>query len=281
MRKLLKRIPLAVRLYERTGITLRRYAKTHWPLAVLRHVNAAVRSVSETTHRWQLELDYRIEPMPEWYDHFIGVHYHWRELRQPFTWERGVFNLLMMRQGARVLDLCCGSGFFSYYCYSGRASEVVAVDFDQKAIAHARRYNQAPNIRFDVVDIRSRLPEGQFDNIVWDAAIEHFTVHEIASIVGPLKNHLTANGILSGHTIQALPRGPGHHEHEYEFKSREDLARFFTSHFKHVQVFETVYPERHNLYFFASDAPPPFDDMMLRIDSSNDVHLPTEPNVAA
>ncbi len=38
----------------------------------------------------------------------------------------------------------------------------------------------------------------------------------------------------------------------------QDLKRFLTPHFKNVRVFETIYPERHNLYFWASDAVIPF-----------------------
>jgi hypothetical protein len=48
--------------------------------------------------------------------------------------------------------------------------------------------------------------------------------------------------------------------HEYEFKSKEDLTRFFYPHFKNVKVFETLYPDRHNLYFWASDGIVPFMD---------------------
>jgi hypothetical protein len=61
-----------------------------------------------------------------------------------------------------------------------------------------------------------------------------------------------SGGILGGYTIVERPNGKSLSHHEYEFKSKEDLARFFTPHFKHVTVFETIYPERHNLYFWAS-----------------------------
>ena len=49
------------------------------------------------------------------------------------------------------------------------------------------------------------------------------------------------------------------HQHEYEFRSREDLARFLTPYFKNVQVFSTTYPTRTNLYFYATDGTIPFD----------------------
>jgi hypothetical protein len=39
-----------------------------------------------------------------------------------------------------------------------------------------------------------------------------------------------------------------------------DLKRFFTPHFKNVTVFETIFPERHNLYFWVSDGIIPFSD---------------------
>lgn len=41
---------------------------------------------------------------------------------------------------------------------------------------------------------------------------------------------------------------------------KEDLLRLLAPHFKNVKVFETIYPTRHNLYFFASEyAALPFD----------------------
>jgi hypothetical protein len=46
--------------------------------------------------------------------------------------------------------------------------------------------------------------------------------------------------------------------HEYEFKSKEDLLRFFRPHFRNVCVFETIHPDRHNLYFRAQDGTIPF-----------------------
>lgn len=49
------------------------------------------------------------------------------------------------------------------------------------------------------------------------------------------------------------------HQHEYEFRSREDLARFLTPYYKNVQVFSTTYPTRTNLYFYATDGTIPFD----------------------
>lgn len=97
------------------------------------------------------------------------------------------------------------------------------------------------------------MPEGKFDNIIWDAAIEHFTEEEIVQVLVAAKQRLSSDGVLSGHTIVERPGGKQLSHHEYEFKNKEDLLTTLSPYFKRVIVFETIYPERHNLYFYASD----------------------------
>ena len=114
-----------------------------------------------------------------------------------------------------------------------------------------------------MADIRGELPRRikgrHFTNIVWDAAIEHFTEEEIADIMKRLKAILThEGGVLSGQTIVERPDGKSLEQHEYEFKSMDDLERFLKPYFEHVIVFETIHKDRHNLYFWASDRCVPF-----------------------
>jgi hypothetical protein len=91
---------------------------------------------------------------------------------------------------------------------------------------------------------------------VWDAAIEHFTEAEIDKLLNEVVGVLGENGIVSGYTLTESGDGRKSNAlHEYEFKDKEDLRRFFTPHFKHVRVWETIYPTRHNLYFAASQQP--------------------------
>jgi len=56
------------------------------------------------------------------FDHFLTSYYVWPQTRTPLWLERGIFGLLAMRQGARVLELCCGDGFNAYHFYSIRAA---------------------------------------------------------------------------------------------------------------------------------------------------------------
>jgi len=216
--------------------------------------------VSGAHHRLFL-TQWGIFPVPEFFDHKIGLYWMWRAKRSPHWAERGVFSLLALQRGGKALELCCGDGLNAHFFYSIRVGSMLSVDFDPKAIAHARRHFRAENVTYQLADIRTQMPEGVFDNIVWDAAIEHFTEQEIADIMGNIKKRLTANGILSGFTI--VERADGKKmlpHHEYEFKSKDDLARFFRPHFRNVKVFETIYPDRHNLYFWASDGVVPFMD---------------------
>ena len=225
-------------------------------ISALRGLNHGVRKVSAFTHYLQYAAQWGIQPKPEWFDHFLDQHWQWSARNNSLWVERGVFSRLLMKPGANVLEICCGDGFNTRHFYSSRAASIIALDFDKDAIPHARRYNSAPNIDFVQRDIRDGLPDGSFDNIVWDAAIEHFTETEIDNLLAQIVQRLGANGILSGYTLTERNDGRKSNDlHEYEFKDKEDLRRFFTPHFPHVRVWETFYPTRHNLYFAASQAP--------------------------
>ena len=215
---------------------------------------------SSSAHKRLYWAQWKLPPNPEYFDHKIDLYWQWNATRNSYWVERGVYSTLAIEPGSAVLELCCGDGFNAYAFYSKRASSVIAVDFDKRAIAYATGRFRAPNLSFRVADIRNQMPDGDYDNIVWDAAIEHFTELEIAELMLQIKGRLEKKtGILSGYTIVERDDGIKHlHQHEYEFHSKEDLERFLKPHFRNVTVFETVFHERHNLYFWASDGVIPF-----------------------
>lgn len=136
--------------------------------------------------------------------------------------ERGVFGSLALKEGS-LLELSCGDGFNAKNFYSLRSKQIVACDFDPKAIKTAKTKNNAPNIDFVLADIRKDMPQGEYENVVWDAAIEHFTEEEIDTIFKDITYRLTEDGILSGYRIVERQDGiKSLDEHEYEFKSKED-----------------------------------------------------------
>lgn len=227
--------------------------------SVLADLCEAARKLSMGVHEAKFFYDWRNQPEPEWFDHYLDQYYQFPEQRISFWVERGVYGVLALRPGADILELCCGDGFNTAHFYQTFAKQLIAVDFDATAIAHARRFNASPKIDYRLADIRTEMPAGTFSNIIWDAAIEHFTEAEIASIMDQIKSRLTPDGILSGYTLVEKDDGHKHlHQHEREFRSMEDLSNFLTPHFANVQVFETIFPTRHNLYFWASDQPVPF-----------------------
>ena len=225
-------------------------------ISVLKGLNFLVRKVSAFTHFAQFAVQWGFDPRPEWFDHFLDQHWQFSAKNNGLWVERGVFSRLVMKPQSRMLEICCGDGFNARHFYSSRAASIIALDFDKDAIPHAKRYNSTPNITYVQRDIREGLPTGPFDNIVWDAAIEHFTEAEIDKIMREIVERLGSDGILSGYTLTVDASGKKSNAlHEYEFKDKEDLRRFFTPHFKFVKVWETIYPTRHNLYFVASQTP--------------------------
>src|SRR5262249_48097640 len=161
----------------------------------------------------------------------------WSATNNSLWVERGVFSRMLLKPNSRMLEICCGDGFNARHFYSTRAASITALDFDKDAIPHARRYNSAPNIEFIQADIREGLPKGPFDNIVRDAAIEHFTEQEIDRLLKTIVALPGETGIVSGYMLTEADDGRKSNAlHEYEFKDKEDLRRFFTPHFKHVKV---------------------------------------------
>ena len=227
-------------------------------VSLIRWINFFTRKFVSLTHRIQFLIEWSIDN-PEYFDHNIDIYSSWKRTRESFPLERGVFSSIALTTNSNVLDLCCGDGFNSYFFYSLRAKNVIAIDFDREAIRWAKRNYRAPNLTFVSGDIRHDIPNGPFNNVVWDAAVEHFTEEEIVSLMSRIKTVLHPNGTLSGYTIVESKSGGKHlHQHEYEFHNKEDLARFLTPYFTNVHIFETVFESRTNLYFFATDDLLPF-----------------------
>jgi SAM-dependent methyltransferase len=212
------------------------------------------RLLARDAHKLKMQIDWGIPQSPEWMNHYQDYYFQLPDTKVTFFLERGIFaRLAFTDRLGTVLELCCGDGFNTKYFYSPYCSKIIALGLDEKAIAHAKQYNSDSKIEYSLADIRSEIPPGQFDTVIWDAAIEHFTDSETEIIIDTIKNRLAQNGILAGYTLVEAAGGKSLHQHEREFKSKEDLFSFLKLYFLHVVVIETKPVERHNLYFFASD----------------------------
>lgn len=163
---------------------------------------------------------------------------------------------MAMRPQARVLELCCGDGFYTWHFFSARASSVLAVDIDPQVIEIAQRNHGRENIEFRVADIIKHMPEGIYDNIVWDSALEYFEAAEISMLMKKISQRLAPNGVLSGHVIIQKKFNDGQ---KFAFQSEADLLSFMEPCFSHVKTVESIHQGRRNLYFYAGMSSLPFD----------------------
>lgn len=237
------------------------------PVGPILVLNRALRALVSACHRLQFLRQWRLAAQPPHsFDPFIDLYWRWNLTRNPMSWERGSFGLLAMKPGCRLLDICCGEGFYTHHFYSSRAGAIVAIDYNSKAITHAQRNFPAPNIEYVCGDIRTDLPKGPFDNVSWDAGIEYFTRDEIDGILSAIKARLTPEGILSGYSV----RGTDDDDHKVSLgqkfgaSSPEALYQVLAQSFRNVTILRTAhtdpFQERTNHYFFASDGPLPFGE---------------------
>jgi Methyltransferase domain len=217
----------------------------------IRAVNRLIRSLSALSHRFQLRAEGVLRPQSEWFDHYVDSNWQWGATGRSSFVERGVFSNLVIRPGASVLELCSGDGFNTKHFYSGRATRVVGVDANPEAVAHAKRMNSADNVTYELCDIRETLPDGPFDNVVWDSALHHFTPRETGEVLALVRERMAPAAVLSGYTeVEDVDYA----YRKVDFRSKADVAELLGRSFKHVLVMETPDPERTNLYFFASDS---------------------------
>src|ERR1700679_998293 len=91
-------------------------------IPVVLAMNRVLRAMAAAGHHLQFLLQWRFAiQAPHSFDPFIDLYWRWKITRNPMSWERGIFGLLAMKPGCRLLDLCCGEGFYTHRFYSGRA----------------------------------------------------------------------------------------------------------------------------------------------------------------
>lgn len=100
-----------------------------------------------------------------------------REIRYEH-WHRYAFALSLAR-GRRVLDAACGEGYGSAML-AREAAEVVGVDVDGTAVAHAAQRYTLPNLHFSQADCTrlDELPAASFDLVVSIETLEHVADQE-------------------------------------------------------------------------------------------------------
>lgn len=182
----------------------------------------------------------RPEP-PHWSNHrcTLGL---WSDHRDAAFVERGCYARELMRPGCRVLDLCCGDGFYAFHFYSGTAAVVDAVDLDGEALAVARRHHQADNINFHRLDVvTDSFPRPRYDVVCWDGALGHFDADQIERLLAKIAASLGDDGTLCGsEAIEGIEDMSW--DHKIALKSAENLRAILARHFPCVRLLERPEP---------------------------------------
>jgi SAM-dependent methyltransferase len=217
------------------------------------------RSIAYNAHNLKILCDFQIPPATLFTDHYINQFLLMSTQKRTWWLEGPAFCGLAIEPGARILDLGCGTGYYTDVFFSPFAAEIVAVDIDARAIETARRLHQAKNIRYEVMDFRTTLPAGPFDVVVWTPTIFAYTPDDVRVLMGKLRGVMADNARLCGFTCVETNRSG----REILWHDMPSLAERLKQYFTNVRAFErvhpTVQPPRRELFFFASDGPLPFD----------------------
>lgn len=168
------------------------------------------RKISGLSHSLRTFCDFQVPPATLFTDHFINQFFLMSAHKRTWWVEGPAFCGLSIEPGARILELGCGTGYYTEIFFSPFASEIVAVDIDPRAIEFAKRFHQAKNIRYEVLDFRKSLPEGPFNTVIWSPTIVAYTPEEVDAFMTSLRTILAKNARLCGWTaVEAAGPGEG------------------------------------------------------------------------
>ena len=128
-------------------------------------------------HRDEAPADRGWDAVASWYDKLVGEQgsdYH-RHVIIP-----AVMDLLALRSGESVLDLCCGQGVMVRPLLAAGAGRITGVDASPKLIAAARK-RHAPDGGAEFLVADATKP-GPWTSAAFDAAVCVLAVHDVADM---------------------------------------------------------------------------------------------------
>lgn len=173
---------------------------------------------------------------PEWFDH----RHHLMNPDRWFTdfWTASADNLIpLLPLGGKLLNMCSGDGFYDYYFYRKRASEIRCVEMNEEAIRFAKRLHSAENIQYLRDNILTWTPPSSyFDVVVIRGAIEHFAPDDQQTIFKSAYRALKPGGWFCGDTPAKKTDGKHLSWHEYEWADENEMRDALRKCFNVVQT---------------------------------------------
>jgi ubiquinone/menaquinone biosynthesis C-methylase UbiE len=109
--------------------------------------------------------------------HGAGQIWNWESPAGKLRWARRVKMLSShLRPGMTVLELGCGTGYFTQELARSGA-DVVAIDVSPELLEIARSNCSAPNVRYQIENAYAlSYPEAVFDSVVGSSVLHHLEI---------------------------------------------------------------------------------------------------------
>lgn len=111
--------------------------------------------------------------------HGAGEIWNWESPAGKLRWARRVKMLSRhLRPGMTVLELGCGTGYFTRELARSGA-DVVAIDVSPELLEIAKTNHSAPNVRYEIQNAyASSYPDAVFDSVVGSSVLHHLEIQE-------------------------------------------------------------------------------------------------------
>lgn len=180
--------------------------------------------------QWRLAI-------PEWFDGRLTQ-------LSPGKWGNDLHHVIyanvleVLPVGGRLLDICSGDAFIPYNVYSLKAGQIVCVDYDANAAAHARKFHSKSNIKYlnrSIFEFDGQ--DNSFDVVVVRGAIEHFTQAQQQQIFSLAKRLLKPGGYFCGDTpANAVDGDKLLDSHEYEWRDEQQMRAELAPVFSEIET---------------------------------------------
>ena len=208
--------------------------------------------------KFRLDWEFSKEP-PHFYNHRMGMSQLAlsQKIYGPYAYYRGFFASQVVEDGDKLLDIGCGDGFFTKRFFSVKCSHIDGVDIEPSAIQFALKENNAENIKYHLLDaVAEDFPEREYNVIVWDGAIGHFSPDTLEIMLRKISSALSTDGVFAG--SESL--GDEGSDHLTRFESLDDFGKLFLRYFTFVELSATSYKindqfTRHEAFWRCTNQP--------------------------